>query len=680
MAIDPNDPNAPAFGGQSALGWLAGQIGQWLQTPQGQATGGQTDPNAPAFGGQSALGAFFQWLQSQQPPTAQAAAPTTTEQPAAPTVAAPAAASPTPEVRAGPPPLGPPAGPGGTYTVDQIIAGSDQELNQANADVARLWDQITAAQTLVTNLQNDPATIANPQKLTSATSQLNTLYTTLASAQNRLEAANTARASMLQKAIDAQQVTPSQVNLAQQQANLASANANTAKVQADVLTQGAPGQRDLVAAQAVLASSQALAQNATAAQTTARTPAEVNQLQAQANQLSAQAAQIQAQIPLLQQQARTQAAQATTAEAQAGVAPRAAEATTGTLEAQRLQQEAQARILGAQGGVAGPLAQAQLGQAQANIGATQAQTVGSLATAQQTLANMQKGLLGPTYGLQDQINAIRAIQGQVFGPGGSGSEQDANNLLQDYINATLGGTTTAQAAAAAGNLAQQGFATQAGMANAAQAAQAARANAFQALGGNVLSTLAQMNANAPAGSTAGAAAFTDIMNQMAQRMQAPQFAAPQQPAPPALPTFFQKYFGGQQGAPQASAGPPPNLPSQAAWNANAPPGIGWPGQATWTQPGAAPQTSAPVTINIGGGAQPSQQTPAPAALPSVLQGYAPASVGGVMQNWNNELQSGAVKMPAGAQQQQQPTANDWFSQWQQRQLADYAQQQAAQAA
>src|SRR5262245_35958559 len=197
MAIDPNDPNAPAFGGQSAIGWLLGQLGQFLQTPQGQATASQTDPNAPAFpGGQSALGAFLQWLQSQQPPTAQAAAPTTTEQPAAPGASAPTATAPTTEVRPGPPPLGPPLGPGGTYTVDQIIAGSDQELNQANQDVAKLWDQINAAQTLVTQLQNDPATIANPQKLTSATSQLNTLYTTLASAQNRLEAANTARASM----------------------------------------------------------------------------------------------------------------------------------------------------------------------------------------------------------------------------------------------------------------------------------------------------------------------------------------------------------------------------------------------------------------------------------------------------------------------------------------------------
>jgi len=144
--------------------------------------------------------------------------------------------------------------------------------------------------------------------------------------------------------------------------------------------------------------------------------------------------------------------------------------------------------------------------------------------------------------------------------------------------------------------------------------------------------------NAPRGSTALAGAFSDVMNQMASRLQAPQFAAPQMPAQPQMPRYLQGFMGG----PSAAAAP--------------------------AAPASAPSTSAPVTINIGGGGTPNAPTPAPTQaatmpglnlsampgfgaggqstqLPGALQGYAPATVDSLHQLWGNELSSGAVTSP-----------------------------------
>lgn len=557
---------------------------------------------------------------------------------AAPPTSTPAPASTTP---AGPPSPGQPSA--GGYTVGQITAQSDAELLQANADVAKLWDGIHTQQDAVAKLQADPATIANPALLTAATSQLNAQYQALSSAMQRVETANASRATVLQKAIDAATLDPAQVDLAKAQVAKANADADLAGKQGDVLVSGAQGQRDLVAAQATQASAVAAANLATAAATTAKTPAEVAQLQAQAAALNAQATSTSALIgPLVDK----------------------TNAETANLGAQSDQAKAQATLNLASAASAN--ADAALKQAQLSAGLPAAQVTSAQAQAQQaqaaaaaSQADIQKGLQGPLYGLQDQIKAIQAIQNQVFGPGGSGDPNEANDLLKQYVTATVSGTTPYAANVAAANAGLTAFGTQASLANAAQQAAASRANAYTGFGANALGTLAQMNANAPAGSTAMAGAFQDVMNQMQGRLQSPQFAGPQLPQAPPLPALLQN-LAGMGGTPRPGAtpggpGPLPGVPAAAP----APPGLAFP------SPTSAPQTGAPVTININGqGGQTPPPSPSLAtqnaaglglpnpsqasAWPASIAQHAPATPDTVAQLWGKEIQSGIVRSPYAA--------------------------------
>jgi len=550
------------------------------------------------------------------------------------------------------PALGTPSGQGGQYSVDQILAAPDQELQQANIQVADLWRQIQAQQAVVDKAQQavSGGDITQQGALNAATTSLNSLYGTLSQATQRVQQANDTRASTLQKAIESDQLLPGQVDLAKAQITKANADADSAKAQAQVLTDGAPGQRALVAAQAGLASAQAAAQKASADATAAKTPAEVAQLNAQANSLNAQANQTNTLLPDLQAKARAETglteAQTTLTGSQSDLAQaqsRQADANTALINAQATQltpaqaaaQQGQAAVAQAQAG----------GLIPAQAGLAGAQTL-------ETGANIQKGLLGPVYGLQDQVNAIRAIQSQVFGPGGSGNAQDANDLLQQYTAAALGGTTPYAASVAAANYGQNIYGTQASMYNAAQSALASRANALSSLGGNILGTLGTMNANAPAGSTAMAAAFRDVMNfagaqqQQAQQQFAQQLGLGQgagglqQPKAPALPAYLQQ-FGNPAGA---GGGTPTNAPvtiniGGQGTTAAAPPA-----------PPAAPAAPAVPATPAGGYAvqQPGTYGAMSGSLPGLLQNYAPPSMDSVHALWANELNSGAVSSPYAA--------------------------------
>jgi len=486
---------------------------------------------------------------------------------AVPPAAAPAAPAPAATTQPTGPAQGPPS-PGGLnaggYTVAQITAQSDQELLQANADVAKLWDEINAQRQAVADLQAG-GLAADPtgSKLQNATSQLNAQYSTLSAAMQRVETANASRATTLQKAIDAATLDPSQVDLAKAQASKATSDADLSKTQRDVLQQGSQGQRDLVAAQATQASAAAAASLATAAATTAKTPAEVAQLQAEAKALNAQADQTTALLPglidkqkaetgltvaqtdLTGSQSQLAKAQATQAVANAGLA------------------DAQAKQVGAQTTQLVP-AQAALATAQAGLATAQA------AGAQ---ADIQQKLQGPTYGLQDQLKAIQTIHDQVFGPNGSGSpeqrRQQADDLLSQYFNATVGGTTPYAASVAAANAGLTAYGTQMSGTNALQAAQASRAAAYAGLAGSELGTLAGMNAYAPKGSTAMAGAFQYLQDDMAKRMAA-QFPTAPIPNAPALPSYLQQ-FANPAGAPPAPGGAPMPAGAPAAPPAAGPP-------------------------------------------------------------------------------------------------------------
>lgn len=450
------------------------------------------------------------------------------------------------------PTVGAPQGANGLFSVDQTTAAAAKEVQDANINTAAIWDQINKQQAVVDGItQGGVAGDPTGTKLQNATSTLNTLYSSLSSAQQRVETANAAYSTTLTNAIKANQVDPSQVALATAQADAASKNADTAAKQVDVLEQGAPGQRALVAAQAGAASASAAASQATADATKLKAGPEADQLTQQAAALKAQADQTNALIgtpdnpgPLIRksnEEVNTQVATTDQVSAQAALdRANAAQATSQSKLVDVQTQTAQASLAA--------------GAPQAAVAGVQAQTAANQATAQSTLEGIKQKQLGPMYGLQDQINAIHAIAGQVFGPGGTGNPSHADDLLQQYVDATIGGTTPYAASVATANAQQNIFGTQAAMQNQQVQAAASRANTFANFAGGTLGQIAQLNAYAPKGSTAGAAMYQAMMDNMTQRMQGPAFTPPPAPQAPPLPTFLQGFAAGHQaGSSQASS-------------------------------------------------------------------------------------------------------------------------------
>ena len=256
-------------------------------------------------------------------------------------------------------------------------------------------------------------------------------------------------------------------------------------------------------------------------------------------------------------------------------------ATTDQVKSQSNLNDATARRQDADAGLSNAHAAAQnaliaAGGPQATVAATQGQANQSNAAAAAALAKIQQDKLGPTYGLQDQLNAIKTIHDQVFGPSGSGSPQErqkqADDLLSQYFNATVGGTTPYAASVAAANAGLTAYGTQMSGVNALQAAQTGRASAYAGLAGSELGTLAGMNAYAPKGSTAMAGAFQSLQDDMARRMAAQFPTAPIPNAPP-LPAFLQQFGpAGPGGAPPAGAAVTPGGPAGLAGPAGAPAG------------------------------------------------------------------------------------------------------------
>lgn len=434
----------------------------------------------------------------------------------------------------GPQPVAGQAGSQGMYTPDQATASAAAAVQQANLNVASAYQQIQDRQKDV-----DAATatsVADPAKLQAATTALNAAYAQLSQAEDSLSTANTTYATSLDKFTDPQALA---------QADQAKAAAAEAKARTALLTDDTPGgQRALNAAQAGLASAQAASAQADADAKKLTAGPQRDALEGQAAQSQAQAAQINLLIgtkdnpgPLIQK-------------AQAEVGTQLA--TTDQLQSQsRLNDATAARQL-ADGRLSD--AQAAVGQAQVAAGLPAAQAAQAQATAQQTLEAIRQKQLGPAYGLQQQIDAINQIASRVWGPGGSGDPADANQFLQQYVSATLGGTTISDAAKAAAQQQGVNYGTTMAGTNALQAAQASRANAFAGFGGNVLGTLEQMNMYAPKGSTGMADAFSGVMNAMANRIAPQGFGPASIPQAPQLPPFLQAFAAGHQaGTQQAQA-------------------------------------------------------------------------------------------------------------------------------
>src|SRR5215472_11491857 len=533
----------------------------------------QGDPTAPVTAPLSNPGSTQQPINYPPPVTV---APSAAAAPAAPAAApatpAPASTAPAPATTTPAPgatSIGPPQGQGGQYTVDQILAPFDTEFTAANQAVLDLNTQINGRHNAtdgngnpLPDVQGDSEKLqglldqgygANTADVQAAQSKYQSDLQAYSAAQQRVAVANNNRATALDKALQANQITPSQVELATAQAKESTARADQITKASQIAADLAPSQQNLIVAPGAQASARAVLDQANAAKTTATTPADIALATSKANQAQANAdattamvdankAKVEADTTLTQHQVGLTDNESDYYKALGTEATARAGYETAQADYQK------ALIPGAPG-----LQAAQTQQA-AGAGA-QAQ-----ATAQATLEGITQKQQGPLYGLQSQIPLLQSVVQSVFhNPANVGKSTDelnnmADDLLKQYTIATVGGTTVGSAAAAAASAQQNNYATLMGGTNALQNAMASRANAYAGAEGNVLGTLAQMNAWAPKGSTEGAAAFRQIMDDMSQRLASPQFAPVQLPQAPALPPFLQAFAAGHQaGQAQANA-------------------------------------------------------------------------------------------------------------------------------
>jgi hypothetical protein len=559
----------------------------------------------------------------------------------------------------------------GNPAVDNITAQSRQQLANANAQVTQIYQDLQDTQAKFDKAVADKDVVNAPLY----SSQLQSIYARLVGAQQSLSTANTSFAASVDNALRATTVDPAQADAYRAQAANSTAAAREADARAQVLVDGADTQKQKTAADAALSSNQALLAKANADAVNAKSDADRQVAQNQANLYGQQANQIQQLLPGLvaKQQADTTLTQHQVSLTDSQSALYQAEATA---------EQSRAGLQQAQGNLYTAQAQQLVPQQAAATGA-QAGLYG--AQTQAALADIQQKQQGALYGLPQQIETIKNT---IFGPGGSGDPNEANDLLQKYITSTISGTTPYAASVAAANAGLTQFGTQASMFNAAQSALASRANALAGLGGNVLSTLGTMNANAPAGSTAMAAAFKNVMDYaLAQQGQAQQQAAQQfggnlqQPNAPALPPLLQKLAGVGGGAPAPAAA---GGLSGATGMPTPPPVTSTPAVAGQPNP-AAPATGSGqagqgqgVQINVStGGSQNATTQPAPPAggyappaqqpgtygqlsgsMPAMLQKSMPLNnqqaTDYLHQLWGPELNSGAVQSPYASMGQPTP--------------------------
>jgi hypothetical protein len=477
--------------------------------------------------------------------------------------------------------------PGSTNAANAPVVPSGTPLTTAapsfTLDITQIKDPQT--QSLVQGLMNQQAVYAGQlgpaqQAYNDAVQRLNALplgaddpnyryavqnvdsaFATWQRAQENVIRGTDSIASTMQKAIDSRALEPQWKTLADKY----TADANEARQRTADAAAAGPAQRGLLVAQASASAANAALANAQAANLQATSAATVANLQAQANQSNASAANALASAGLTQAQTRK-------ALVDLGVEPRSAEATAGTLEANR--QIAERNL-------------ANMPTAEQAGRATEAAIATSQAGAAQAAANVGRTVLGPTFGLQQQMDAIKQIadsmrQGNIpLGTDPSSAIQNMNDQLNRYLQATIGGTTIAEASKAA-QTAQENLLLQ-------QVTQRQQEATLQGQGlssaasafGSAISPLIGAVKDLPAGSTAlgpaAAAMFAPFLAAASGRLITP----PPQVSMPSLPPFLQNFLA-----------PKPAV--------------------------AAPQTSAPVTINIGGGGGPPGLGVSPAATSPTL--------------------------------------------------------------
>ena len=433
-------------------------------------------------------------------------------------------------------------------------------MDQQSGYTANVAASAQAYQNAATRLQamsaDDPNYRFASQNLDSTLAAWNT-------AQNNASKNQDSIADTIRKAVDARALEPQWATLADKYA----ADAAEARQRAEAANAAAPDQRALLVAQASAAGANANLANAQAANLQATSAATVANLQASANQSNASATNLLASAGKTNVDIQKELIDL-------GVEPRSAEATVGTLEANRQIAERNLANMPTPE-QAGRATEAAIGQAQANVAQTQ--------------ANTGKSILGPTFGLQQQLDAIKQVadsmrQGNIpLGTDPSSAIQNMNDSLNRYLQATIGGTTIAAASQAAQtaqeNLRQQDITQRQQEATLQGQGITAAGSAFGSTIGPLIGAVKDLPAGSTALGPAAAAMFAPFLAAMGGGLVKP----PPQVAMPSLPPFMQNFLGGG-------------------------------GQAGG---GAAPQTSAPVTINIGGGGGQAGVSPAvaPPALP-----------------------------------------------------------------
>jgi hypothetical protein len=426
----------------------------------------------------------------------------------------------------------------GNQAVDQITASSRQAVSDINVQIQQAYTDLQKTRDAYSTLSDTdrigPRGTQLSQQIDAQNNQLAVLERNQSDASGRLSADMTT-------ALGTVTLDPAHASALQAQADNYKSSAAEADARAKVLLDGADSQRQEVAARAGLDAAQALQARAEADYRNATSDSARQQALQQAGLYAAQTKQINDLLPGLVAQ---QAADLTKTQHQTGLTDAQStyyQASADAEKARGVMETAQGQLYGQQA--------TQLVPAQAQLATAQAGT---------ELTKQQQALYGPLYGAAQQLQAMKDIHNQFFGPGsGMTPEQataGANQAMSDWFKATVAGTTPYAASVAAANYQQNQYGQQMAGANALQNAMASRANAYSTLAGGALGTLEQMNAYAPKGSTGMAGAFQSILDTMANRLAQPQFAPTQIPTPPPMPTFLQGFAAGHQaGTTQANA-------------------------------------------------------------------------------------------------------------------------------
>ncbi|MPZ68599.1 MAG: hypothetical protein GEU71_03620 [Actinobacteria bacterium] len=289
-----------------------------------------------------------------------------------------------------------------------------------------------------------------------------------------------------------------------------------------------------------------------------KTEAEIGQVLANTNLTQAQQQAVIAELGLIGAQTRETGARATQEEARAGVAPEAAQAEVdlalGNIRSIQLgNQQLEAELRTTTDADRRQAIQMELRQGQADLDTTIQQIENLKYSGQLTGAQIRQvdqaietsresveaAKMGGLYGLQDRIDEIkRQIASGTLKP------EDGDALLNDYINATIAGTTPFEARTTRAQEETQRIGQRLSQRGQDVDLAGTQTSTLGSFGSSIFGQLANLNQYAEPGTSGGAAAFRSAVDYMKGQF-------PEAPAPvevPGVPAFLPGGQGGGQAA------------------------------------------------------------------------------------------------------------------------------------